>query len=51
MGSRAKNNPPRRRGPKPETLVPPARWVGREPKVTKAKESWQKGGGKKGRGK
>jgi hypothetical protein len=25
MGARAKNNPPRRRGPKPEVLVQPGR--------------------------
>jgi hypothetical protein len=56
MGSRAKNNPPRRRGPKPETMVPPAKWIGPSPKgLAKSKESWPKGasGGKKrkGRGK
>jgi len=28
MGTRAKNNPPRRRGPKPERLVLPWPWEG-----------------------
>ncbi|HEY8259377.1 MAG TPA: hypothetical protein VIG08_17090 [Gemmatimonadales bacterium] len=51
MGSRAKNNPPRRRGPKPERLVLPAPWIGRAPMQgpKKSKESWPRngGGGKK----
>ena len=28
MGTRAKNNPPRRQGPPPKRLVPPGPWEG-----------------------
>ncbi len=53
MGTRAKNNPPRKRGPKPEVLVLPGPWEGavsKGLKKTRPKEGWPKPGKKKGRG-
>jgi hypothetical protein len=55
MGTRAKNNPPRKRGPKPETLVLPGPWEGAVEKALKKpppKGGWPKETPKKkGRGK
>ncbi|CAN5862603.1 hypothetical protein BH24GEM1_BH24GEM1_31390 [soil metagenome] len=35
MGARSKGNPPRKRGPKPETLVLPGPWEGNVEKALK----------------
>ena len=53
MGARAKNNPPRKRGPKPEVLVLPGPWEAAVAKSLKKKRpegGWPKPP-KKGRGK
>ncbi len=53
MGTRAKNNPPRKRGPKPETLVLPGPWEGNVGKTLKkppSKGNWLAPPNKKGRG-
>ena len=53
MGARAKNNPPRKRGPKPETLALPGPWEGNVGKALKKpppKGGWLKPPNKKGRG-
>ena len=53
MGTRAKNNPPRKRGPKPETRVLPGKWeenVGKALKKPPSKGGWPKPQNKKGRG-
>lgn len=53
MGTRAKNNPPRKRGPKPETSVLPGKWeqnVGKALKKPPPKGGWSKSLNKKGRG-
>ena len=47
MGTRAKNNPPRRRGPPPERLVLPGPWEGAVEKALKKPPPPKK----KGRGK
>jgi hypothetical protein len=49
VGTRAKNNPPRKRGPKPETLILPGKWkenVGKVPKKPPP-GGWAKPGPKK----
>jgi hypothetical protein len=53
MGARSKGNPPRKRGPKPETLVLPGKWeqhVGKTFKKPPPKGGWPKPPNKKGRG-
>jgi hypothetical protein len=53
MGTRAKNNPPRKRGPKPDTQVLPAKWgekVGKGLRKPSPKGSWPQPPNKKGRG-
>jgi hypothetical protein len=53
MGERAKNNPPRKRGPKPEALVQPGKWgthVGKSLKKPSPKGGWPTPPNKKGRG-
>ncbi len=53
MGTRAKNNPPRKRGPKPDTPIPPGQWgehAGKTFKKPSPKGSWPKPPNKKGRG-
>jgi hypothetical protein len=53
MGTRAKNNPPRKRGPKPDTQVLPGKWgekVGKGLRKPSPKGSWPQPPNKKGRG-
>ena len=53
MGARAKNNPPRKRGPKPETPVQPGPWgkqAGKSLQRPSPKGNWPTPPSKKGRG-
>jgi hypothetical protein len=53
MGARQKGNPPRKRGPKPDTPVLPGKWaenVGRALKKPPPKGGWPMPPNKKGRG-
>jgi hypothetical protein len=53
MGARARNNPPRKRGPKPERGVLPGKWeenVGKPFKKPSSKRGWPEPPSKKGRG-
>jgi hypothetical protein len=53
MGARAKNTPPRKRGPKPERLVLPGKWganVGKALKKPSRKGGLPQPPNKKGRG-
>ena len=53
MGARSKGNPPRKRGPKPDTLVLPGKWeknVGNALKTPPPKGGSPKPPNKKGRG-
>jgi hypothetical protein len=53
MGIRSKGNPPRKRGPKPDTLALPGKWaenVGKGLKKPASKGGWLKPLNKKGRG-
>jgi hypothetical protein len=53
MGARQKGNPPRKRGPKPDTPVPPGKWydnAGKGLKKPPPKGNWPEPPNKKGRG-
>jgi hypothetical protein len=53
MGARSKGNPPRKRGPKPETQGLPGKWgehLGKALKKPPSKGSWPEPPNKKGRG-
>ncbi len=53
MGARQKGNPPRKRGPKPESPVLPGLWeqkVGKALKKPSPKGNWPQPPNKKGRG-
>jgi hypothetical protein len=52
MGARSKGNPPRKRGPKPETPVLPGKWehVGKALKKPPPQGGWLEPSNKKGRG-
>ena len=53
MGARSKGNPPRKRGPKPDTPSLPGKWdgnVGKTLKKPSPKGNWSQPPSKKGRG-
>jgi len=52
MGARQKGTPPRKRGPKPDTVVPPGKWYEKAGKPLKPthKGNWPEPPSKKGRG-
>jgi hypothetical protein len=53
MGTRVKNNPPRKRGPKPDTPFRPGKWeenVGTALRKPPSKGGWPMPPNKKGRG-
>lgn len=54
MGARSKGNPPRKRGPKPDTLILPGKWeekVGKALKKPPPKGGWPQATEQKGLGK
>lgn len=53
MGAKQKGNPPRKRGPKPDTPALPGKWtehLGKALKKPPPKGNWPKPPNKKGRG-
>lgn len=53
MGARQKGNPPRKRGPKPDSPVLPGNWAqtgGKAPKKPTPRGNWLQPPNKKGRG-